>query len=253
MRIFYRTALLLLLTAALCLGIGGVALAATYEGEGSATPEEAVALYLEGVQEESLPKMLSAFAIETYAAGFDWGAQLERIKMYSAATMNIKFPKTNPLFEAINVEARKSEIVGGIAVQFTAFQMPEMDYYAPVTFTGDDADAQVAAFVQQFEETTRSLTLAKLIPVGFVEPSLLSEIYEDERNQGNLAKLAAIYGADEIQSKAACLMMSGKPYLLCCDTIRYGEKWYMLGLGGNIGQILGLSVTSGGITPFSFN
>lgn len=243
-----RVALCMLLAVAFLLSGPCGALAATYEGEGFASPEDAVQAYLTGIQNEDLSQMLSAFAIESFVEHYDLKAMLEQIRAYTYS-MAIKLPNTNEIFESINVEARKGEIVQAIQFQLMSFHMPELDITQPVTFAGDDSAEAIATFLEAFEANTRTLTIKGLQFDAFIAPETLNELYLSEQNQKNLAKRAPVYGADEIKSVVASLTVEGKPYVLCCDAIRYGDAWYLLSLGGNISQLLGLSMFSGGLVP----
>ena len=43
------------------------------------------------------------------------------------------------------------------------------------------------------------------------------------------------------------------PYLLCADTVRYGDTWYVLNLGGCIGNYLRCNNYSGGMIKIEDN
>lgn len=116
-----------------------------------------------------------------------------------------------------------------------------------LTFAGDDREQQVAAFVESIYESVQSLSIETLEVLGFIHPALLSEHYANALNQENLAKQAKVYGADEIQSVVALFSIGKNTYTMCCDVARYGDLWYMLSLGGNIGVLLNLAPSTGGI------
>lgn len=247
-----RTILCLLLTAVLfmCAPLNVMA-ASTYEGEGFESPEAAVQAYLTGMQNEDLSQMLSAFAIETLVERYDLEAMLGQIRAYTYS-LSIKLPNSNAIFESINIEARKGEIMGAIQWQLLSFHMPELDFTQTIAFADDDAEEAIAAFIETFDANTRPLAMKELQLDAFIEPETLSELYLNEQNQRNIAKRAPVYGADEIKSVAASLSVDGTPYILCCDAIRYGDSWYLHSLGGNIAQLLGMNVFSGGLMPFQF-
>lgn len=224
-----------------------VAASAPYEGQGYGSPEDAVRAYLEGMQNGDLSQMLAAFAIESYAARYDFQGQLEWTKVYLPSVPGT-LPNASPLFQAINVETRKAEVVRDVMYQLLAFNMPDtVDSAAPVVFAGDDAAAQVAQFVQHMEEATHNLALASLQITGFVPPESLHDMYTDPKNRENVDRKRQIIGADEIRSVAMQFTAEGRSCILCCDVARYGEAWYLISFGGNIGNLLGIPATHGGI------
>ena len=219
-----------------------------YEGPGCATPEDAVRLYLEGIQNEDLGKMLSAFAIETCVVRFDYTGQLRRIRSYIPVS-STGHPSVSNLFTAMNIESRKQEIVNAIKFQLVMFHLTDYDPVISTMFMSDDLDAEIAAFVKHFEDNLGTLALRDLELVGFIPPNQLSEMYDGEKNQEQLVSLAEICGADELRSVAALFTVDGKGYYLCCDALQYGDQWYLHKLGGSISSLLLIDQWAGGITP----
>ena len=69
------------LGAALVCGLSFSAMAAEKtEGDGFASPEAAAAAYVEAFKNEDMDQMLSAFAVETFAANFDFDEYVALIK-----------------------------------------------------------------------------------------------------------------------------------------------------------------------------
>lgn len=237
---------LLVMVLIVCAPLG--ALAASYESEGFESPEAAVQAYMAGVQDENLEQMLSAFAIETLVEHYDFEAMLGRVRAYTIYS-GIKLPNTNPLFQSLNVETRKNEIVQSIMYQLLSFHMPDLDFTQPTAFTSDDYVEDIARFLEAFESNTRSLALKSLELGDFIAPESLSDVYLIEQNQQNMSRIASIQGADEVKSMVASFTVEGKPYILCCDAVRYGDVWYLLSLGGNIAQLLGMNPYTGGLVP----
>ena len=91
--------------------------AATQESAGYATPEDAVSAYIEALQQADLQVMARAFAIETFAANYDFTGYLELIRAYSP-TAPIKLPASDPFNVALNIESRSAQVVGGILYQY---------------------------------------------------------------------------------------------------------------------------------------
>lgn len=220
-----------------------------YEGAGYATPEEAVQAYLDGLRDADLSQMLSAFAMETYVDHYDFQAQLERIRTYMMLTMEIRFPNDNDLMRALNVENRKTQIVNAITYQQFGLFAPDWDVTSPISFGASDAEG-IPALMDQFAAAAGT-DMSRLTFVGFFAPEVLSDVYLTERNQENLAKQQAVYGMEELRSMVAGFTLGDDQYILCCDVGRYGDRWYMNSLSGNIGTLLGIPVMRAGLVPMS--
>jgi hypothetical protein len=85
--------------------------------------------------------------------------------------------------------------------------------------------------------------------VEFITPKDLSEDYDTDANQEVIQRTASIHGADEVKSAAARVNIEGHDYLFCFDAVRYGNEWYLLSFGGNVGVLLGISALAGGVAP----
>ena len=234
-----------------CAGLAS-AVSPAYEGDGAATPEDAVRLYLEGVQRMDLAKMLSAFAIETYAEKTVLDELLAKAHAYYFA-LPIKFPASNELLFALNVETRKNDIVTSVIVQLFRFHMPDYDVYQHTAFTDDAGMAdEIAAFVAKLNDGLEALTLQTLRIDGFYPPSLASALYDNVGNRSRRESIAQIHGAEEVESVIALFTVEETRYMLCCDAIRYGDRWYILCFNGHIGSILAMPPTAGGFAVTKF-
>lgn len=238
----------LVMAVILCVGLS-VSVAETtasfsYEGPGSATPEEAVLLYLDALRNLNPQQMASAFAIESYARGYDFSAQMKRTSGYSY-NVPIKLPNTNETFIRYNIESRRNAVYDSLYFQFMSMALPGMDVISPISLTTDE---KLSAFLEQFEnaDITRFETIEHK---EFLDPFELSPQFASSQNQENIAAMAAIYGADEMKSMAAQIEIGGEPHLFCCDVLRYGDLWYLSSLGGSIGMYMQIDYYAGGIMP----
>ena len=75
----------------------------------------------------------------------------------------------------------------------------------------------------------------------------MSETYFSEENQQNLKKQAELLNADEIRSVGVHLEASGCEYLLCVDTVRYQNRWYILQSQGNLANLMGIGAQMAGM------
>jgi len=218
-----------------------------YEGPGWASPEDAILFYLEGLKEQDLEKMISAFAVETYIDHFDLEMQLERIRAYNMA-MVPRLPNSHDLLRAINVEARKNEIVQTVLWQMTTICLPERDFSMTTSFPKEDADENsMTAFVEALENAFAAVDFDTLQHKLFIPPERINERYMSEQNQANIVRSCAPFGVDEAHSVVALFTVDGKFCVLCCDVARYGDRWFMFRPGGNIANLLGLPLLNGGV------
>ena len=220
------------------------------EGTGYGTPEEAATAYLEAFRGLDVDKMISAFAVESYIENSDFKAQLERVDAWMF-TNNPRIPVDNPLALDISIHRRQGEIASSIEMQYMTLFMRDSGVTegTPIPFGGDQA--ALDSFISALSDPEYLQELKALQIVEFVDPSSLSEQYQEPANVSYLETLSKIYGADKIQSIAAQVEINGQDYLFCFDAIRYGDKWYLSSFTGNIGNILGVPVFSQGVILMS--
>lgn len=218
----------------------------TYEGPGWATPEEAVEAYLEGIKEQDLSKMIGAYAVETLVDHFDLQAQVTRLGMYSLSLVP-SLPSASGLVRDLNVQSRVSEITRTTIYQMHALCLPGQDFTQPVTFGSEGREERIEVFVSDMDSAFSSVDFSTLQILRFIAPEDISELYMSERNQENIQSQIAPYGADEGRSVVVSFTVDGKVGALCCDAVRYGDLWYMLRGGGNIGAMIGLAAHNGGL------
>lgn len=211
------------------------------------TPEKAVSVYLEGFKNMDLEQMMSTFAIASYVDEYDFEGQIERIRGYSY-NLEVKLPNATPLARDLNMESRRSSISSSILKQYVSLSSLKVSLADTQAFE-DEKEAK--EFAGRFGRNLEDVKTDTMKLLGFIPPEELSDIYAMDVNKKNIAKLAEIYGADEMVSCAAVFELDGETYLMCADTASYGGKWYLTGLGGNLGSILGIDSFKGGLLPLS--
>ena len=215
----------------------------TYESEGFATAEEAAIHYLEGLRDLDMPKMIRSFAIETFVQNLDWKAHLTRGAGFSYPTATIKFPGTQDIYQAINIESRKNQIVTGIFWQITAQIMPDVDFLTPIPLRDE---ASVDEFLALYP--TDADSFFETIEIGeCIDPATLSYAYANEDTQTLMNQNGQTYGADELKGVTIRFSMDGREFIFGCDAVRYGERWYLYSLGGITAQLIGALPLDGGI------
>ena len=214
-----------------------------YEGPGWDTPEEAVLVYMEGLKTLDLDKMLSAFAIETYVDYFDLQARIEWLQAYMFS-YEVRLPSSNKLFAALNIESRKTSIVNSIFFQVATILFPDFEFL--ITNAVQDYEGGSDEIFSMLN--TPNLVLIETLEIGeFIPPFSLSDVYLSERNQTNIQRIQATLGGSELKSLVLRFYTEDKNYLLCCDVVRYGEKWFMSSFPGNIGNLYLVSAAEGGL------
>ena len=218
-----------------------------YEGPGWDTPEDAVLHYLEGLKDQDLDKMISAYAVETCIDHFDLKALLARVGGYTTNAIP-SMPNAGSLLREINIETRKNQIVRTILWQMISICLPGQDFSQPIPISTDDDGAAAKVFVEGIEEAFDAVDFDTLTFLRFTPPEEASEFYASERNQENIKAQIAPYGAEEARSVIALFMVDEHFCALTCDAIRYGDRWYMHQPGGNIAALARLNAPYGMIS-----
>lgn len=232
--------------------------AATLEGQGFNSLEEAVEAYVIAFNHGDAASMLSTFAIETYVDNFDTQKFIERLRAVSPSHLQC-LPSANDYIRGIQIAYRYGSLANNLFYQYLQYNTPEE--YAdlasgrPIVMHEDGA---AEAFVNAMSdvpmekwfgkiELTRFLSIEELAEI--IQNDSLSEKYYREANQNNIQRIAACYGCDELVDIPVLLKIDGTDYLLFMWCARYGDTWYNLDLGGNVSNILGLSTYMGGLVP----
>ena len=193
------------------------------EGEGFASPEEAVMAYIEAMDRGDVRGMLSTFAFESLTERADTWARLDRTGYFSAKLIEgTDVPYINDYIRTLSAYVR----YGNVASTLLG------DYMKTATWT--DAPLQL----KEPEEVTAFLEQIRLSPLyelaGNVKFDLWldPEILTDGMILGNsiLAGDAAVYGGDDITEVAALIRAKGRYAIQTMRCIRYGDRWYNLNL-----------------------
>ena len=209
------------------------------EGDGFASPEEAVTYYLEGLKNLDFEQMLRAFAWETQAEHFSVETKLRRLQSY-APTYSPRFPGDSAFIRTANkysIFAAQAEMIYR-AVE--AYLLQDGETPAPVNAIPFNDDAELDEFMAKFGGD-RLEQLAGLSNIRFLTPDQLTEgKFSMKQNQNSYLKMNAMYGADEtVDQPAVADLRDG--FIFCCPTVaRYGEKWYLVSVSSMTCLILGM-------------
>lgn len=210
------------------------------EQSGFDSPEAAMVAYVEGLRDDDFNRMLSAFAVETYVKYFDLEAFLERLRMHQFR--HTPLPEGNSLTVAMNIELRRGDVFRQIRGQYLVFtlldQMEDTNEWIE-EFREPIEEGGAADFIRELDEIINAPEFHTIEILGFISRED-DEMYTSERNQENLARRAKTLGADQVMSRTIVFEMSGDIYFIVADVVNYGDRWYILEMGGNFSSLMGL-------------
>lgn len=218
----------------------------TYEGAGWDVPEDAVLHYLEGLKEQNIGKMISAYAVKTYIDHFDLKAQLALLGMHDMH-MTPPMPNSGNILREINIESRKNQIVESILWQITSICLPGQDFSKAVLLTSENGGEEVSVFVERIEKAFGAVDFGTLKFLHFTPPGQVNELYASESNQEKIRAMIAPFGAAELRGVIAFFTIDGNYCVIACDVIRYGDRWFIHRSNGNIGALMALDPTPSGV------
>lgn len=201
-----------------------------FEGNGFATPEEAVNCYLEGLKNRDIYAVISAFAIETRAEKQTLEGTLNNYRSYNSATIP-SFPNDGSFLQDLNslvlLDNIVSKIKSGILKYVFSSDKYEISSYGNVTLK---EDGEVEQFLASFD-LTKVEALSSLTNIRFISPKDLSEKYEANNERG-YEKNKVKYGVDDYVELVAEFEIAGKKYMIAPLVGCYNGKWYIVDLLG---------------------
>lgn len=220
----------------------GTAVAVRYEGDGFATPEEALTCYMEGFKNLDFEQIMSAFAWETQMEHYDLQAYFERVMAYQS-TICPRMPAVNDFMFSANVNALRffqANMVYRSLEEYILGDDSPNKGKGIITFQKDSDDVEV--FLKKFENGTLE-KLAQMTNITFLSPDdVTNNLFSREQNQRNFMKQTACYGADEAVNLVGMAVVEDETFY-CCPTIcRYGDKWYLVSVSSITNMILGVPV-----------
>jgi hypothetical protein len=217
------------------------------EGAGYDSPEEAAEAYLEALKDQDLDAMLATFAVESYVENFDFEAGIERLNSYNPFNSYLPYPNTGDYTKQLNIATRRDQIAGQISWQYLTYNVPEaLNDGMTVTF---EDEATMQDFISDFEKDTENYIFEDLTITGAMPPEDLTDLYLKEKNQKNIARWANVIGVGEegVVNVVITFEADGKTWVFCPQIVKYDDKWYLEALTGNLSNLLGLQIGSGGI------
>jgi hypothetical protein len=177
------------------------------------TPESAISAYIDGIARHDFNAVLAATAADSMSKKLDFVNFVDRVKSF---IVYMPVPTSDPFFIEINKVGLESQTASSVKL-FTYGLMTTSKVIEGKTALMD------AAAAQDFMSVVRAdrLVELKLVKVGIPKPTIMN----NEINQKNFAKLAAVYGADALTERVARLSFEGLDFMVGFRLIRYGENW----------------------------
>ena len=197
------------------------------------TPEDAVRQYIAGMAAGDVGMILDATAVDEMSAGFDFAAQVERVR-----AMMLTFglaPTQYPFFADMDHTIAAAQILG----------QTKMLVYSLLSTETIDGNTIVPADKQRADAFVAQVDPARLAGLTVRDIRYSNPTYEhNPKNLETAARQAAMYGADELTERLALVELDGKLYEVGFTLLRYGEEWGIYSQVANLANtpILGTAV-----------
>ncbi len=211
------------------------------EAGGFDSPQMAVKSYLESLAANDQDKMIGAFAVESYVDHLDFQTRLETTGGYVFMQQEINLPVVNGFTKDLNIQSRKKEIQRRFLEQYTALGVFSEKDMSDLVQTGK---LNVSSALS---EMPKRLNLNSIKVLGYINPEQLSESYGTDKFQDLRLRRMKIYGSDKAESIAVVFEFNGARYIICTDTLKYNDRWYIQQLGGELSMQLGFDSNYSGI------
>ena len=216
------------------------------------TPEAAVECYLNGLKNQDLDQMLSAFFFEDHGKDQVMSAYLDRVKTYSP-TVCPAFPQGNALTDSLNAELARSMTVTSIRYTLTAFVTQGLEFGRayPIRDEGTGED-----FISNHFDLSRLELVSTLDNIQVITPQMAEMFgylrnYSGDKIQEMLEKSRLAYNADEISDRIGLFTIDGKMYAVAPGVVRYGDRWYLSSLNGLAASIMGIGMEYSAFLPLT--
>ena len=223
-------------------GHGALGSAAINEETGGFDSSQmAVRRYLEYLAANEQDKMIGTFAVESYVDHFDFRTRLESSGAYIFMQQEFNFPAVTDFTRDLNIESRKNDIRWNLLEQYTALCVfSEID-------TADLVQAEELDVSIGLSELPKRLNTSSIKILGYISPEKMSESYGSNDFQNIKLRRMKAYGADDTESIAAVFELNGTRYIICIDTVKYEDRWYIRELGGELSSLLDFDYRYAGI------
>ena len=193
------------------------------ECDGFSSPEAAVEDYLYAFKTKDLDRMISCYAIESYAENYNAQKAIEGTKCFLVSTTS-QWPDLGLLSQEINVKNREMSVYSHIIYQYETLCTSNADEGTNVYKLNDYSDYEdfLSSFSPNKEDNLDKMTCGNtLLWEQIAEVSMTKDEYTE--------KIASSSYCDDAvcDSVFATLSIGEKNYILAMDTIQINGKWYL--------------------------
>lgn len=216
------------------------------EDIGFSTSEEALEYYVNCLKGGDVEGALQSCAINHIAENYDMEAYIERLK--SLPSTVTKIFNNNSMINSISSELVRGQFAKDIFNQY--WSLGGIDPYADGMIIKLSDYSSAGALIDDKYPSGIDKQIANMKIIKFVKPAEVISNYNDEMYAKYTEPLEKIYGGKNYSSIGALVEVSGKQYLITCDTIKYGSKTYICNFYGYISMMLGESTTTSGVVSY---
>lgn len=185
------------------------------DGQGFATPEEAVVAYMAGVAEADMGRILATVAIDEASAGMDFAAQIDRTQFFGLATIGA--PAEYQLFVDVNRAAHTNRV---------ALQVRNLAYGLLSGEVGDSADMLLDVDQEWAESFITSVDPSGLAAISLLDVGVpMPELIESPEFERHSVERANNLGGDEWTERVALYSLGDQLFYSGLSLIRYGDAW----------------------------
>lgn len=218
----------------------------SYEGNGFATPEDAVLFFLDGLKKLDFEQMLDAYTWETRASRFAAREYLLQNKTFTDSM--IWLPAYYDGITSLNLEVMRESEAGTIMRSIAVWLNSDIPDDFPT-------DHMTEENIQTFKEKYDGKKLELLKDMKNIRFLTVNDItgaeYWTERKKAKLQREMDNYGMDELIHLPTVADVGDEKLLLIPYVARYGDRWYLFTLDS---LVMGHIITSESLvdTGFSF-
>lgn len=210
-----------------------------YESDGFATPEKAVLCYLEGLKNQDLEQMLSAFAWETQLEHYSYDQYYEYYPAYGPG-VTARIPSMEGIMYSANLHGLRnrqfSAIYNALEVCIRGPVDGSVNYKTKLLANEESA----AEFFQSFDYI-RLGKLSGLTNIRFLSPDEATDgRFSEERMQKSFQRINAQYGADEVVNLLAMADVGSETLYFAPTIARYADRWYLVTCSSTVSTIIGI-------------
>ncbi|MEO8393813.1 MAG: hypothetical protein ABI700_12550 [Chloroflexota bacterium] len=229
------------LLAAIGFGANSTALAQDQSGDVVfKTPEDAITLYMQGIAESDIDKILQACAINEMSENFKLDLSIARIGVLDP--YQSQAPSDYAFYAEMNKAQQSARILS--QVRLFTFSLLSSEDIASGTIIRMD-EARTAQFIKDVDPARLAQIEVKKIGIPF------PRIIESANYVENTTKLAQVYGADEYSERVVLFQFEGNDYGAGFTLLRYGENWKIMSASSPVANLVPSGAT-GKITEADF-